>query len=177
LHGFAHQSGGTARIESAPGEGTEIMLLLPRTGGAVRDTGVRGDDTEPEDGHCETVLVVEDDALVRTALAETLRDLRYRVVEAADADAALASLDAGARVDAVLTDLTMPGSMDGLGLAAAARARLPAVPVVLISGHLDASQGKPLPPGVEFVQKPHTGGAIAAALRRALGGAAVLARP
>jgi CheY-like chemotaxis protein len=178
IHGFAHQSGGTARIESAPGAGTEVSLLLPRTGGGAPKTTEVQAAAEPEAaGHGETVLVVEDDALVRTALAETLRDLRYRVVEAADADAALAVLDAGTRVAAVLTDLTMPGSMDGLGLAAAARSRLPAVPVILISGHLAASQGKSLPPGVEFVQKPHTGGAITVALRRALGGAAVLARP
>ena len=177
IHGFAHQSGGTARIESAPGAGTEVSLLLPRSGGAARETTEVHAAAEPEAGHGETVLVVEDDALVRTALAETLRDLRYRVVEAADADAALAMLDGGTRVAAVLTDLTMPGSMDGLGLATAARARLPAVPVILISGHLAASQGKSLPPGVEFVQKPHAGGAIAAALRRALGGAAVLVRP
>ena len=177
IHGFAHQSGGTARIESAPGAGTEVSLLLPRTGGVARTSTEDRAAAEPEAGHGETVLVVEDDALVRTALAETLRDLRYRVVEATDADAALAMLDSGTRVAAVLTDLTMPGSMDGLGLATAARARLPAVPVILISGHLGVSQGKSLPPGVEFVQKPHTGGAIAAALRRALGGAAVLARP
>jgi len=154
-----------------------VSLLLPRSGGAARKTTEVHAAAEPEAGHGETVLVVEDDALVRTALAETLRDLRYRVVEATDADAALAMLDSGTRVAAVLTDLTMPGSMDGLGLAAATRARLPAVPVILISGHLAASHGKSLPPGVNFVQKPHTGGAIAAALRRALGGAAVLARP
>ena len=176
LHGFAHQSGGTARIESAPGEGTEVALLLPRTGAAVPGVEARAVAAEPEAGYGETVLVVEDEALVRTALAETLRDLRYRVVEAADADAALAVLDSGTAVEAILTDLTMPGTMDGLGLAAAARARVPAVPVVLITGHLGASQGTPLPPGVEVMQKPHSRAAIAAAVRRALSGTAIPAR-
>ena len=119
---------------------------------------------------------MEDDALVRGALAETLSDLRYRVVEAADADAALAVLDSGAAVDAILTDLTMPGSMDGLGLAAAARAHRPGVPVVLITGHIGVLRGEPLPTGVEVVQKPHSRACIAAVLLHALSRTALPAR-
>jgi CheY-like chemotaxis protein len=116
------------------------------------------------------VLLVEDDALVRAALAATLRDLAYRIVEAADADAALAILDAGAAVDVVVTDLTMPGSMDGLGFAGVARAWRPGLPVVLITGHLDPFHGgRRLPEGIGFVRKPHRRGPLAAALRRALG--------
>ena len=106
--------------------------------------------------------------MVRGALAGTLRDLRYRVVEAADADATLALLDRGAEVDAILSDVTMPGSMDGAGLAHAARARLPTVPVVLATGHAGALDGRALPPGVGVLRKPLDQGTIAAALRRAL---------
>ncbi len=137
IHGFGHQSGGTALVDSAPGRGTEVAILLPRAAGAVPAAAETGKAAEAEDepGHGETVLVVEDGALVRGALAGTLRELRYRVVEAADADAALALLDGGAEVAAILSDVTMPGSMDGAGLADAARARLPGVPVVLATGH------------------------------------------
>jgi CheY-like chemotaxis protein len=175
IHGFAHQSGGTVMIDSAPGRGTEVAILLPRTGAAAPDGAGIGEAAEPEAeaGFGETVLVVEDDALVRGALAETLRDLHYRVVEAADADAALALLDRGTGVDAILSDVTMPGSMDGLGLAAAARARLPGVPVVLATGRAGALDGRSLPPGVGVLRKPLSRSAIAVALRRALAQAPV----
>ncbi len=172
IHGFAHQSGGTVLIDSAPGRGTEVAILLPRTGAAAPDAGIgMAAEPEAEAGYGETVLVVEDDALVRGALAETLRDLHYRVVEAADADAALALLDRGTGVDAILSDVTMPGSMDGLGLAAAARARLPGVPVVLATGRAGALDGRSLPPGVGVLRKPLSRSAIAVALRRALAAA------
>jgi PAS domain S-box-containing protein len=185
IHGFAHQSGGTVTIDSAPGAGTEVALLLPRAGAALDPASARRDRTrEQEDddddddagaprGRGETVLVVEDDALVRAALAATLRDLGYGTVEAQDADAALAVLESGAAVDVVLTDLTMPGSMDGLGFARIARARRPGLPVVLITGHLDPMHGvRGVPEGVGFVQKPHRRGRLAAVLQRALGGSA-----
>jgi CheY-like chemotaxis protein len=177
IHGFAHQSGGTVLIDSAPGQGTEVAILLPRAAAdtaSVEATEVRGapePEPEPEAGSGELVLVVEDEALVRAALAETLRDLGYHAVEVADADAALALLDRGVGVDAILSDVTMPGSLDGLGLAAAARARLPGLPVILATGRAGALDGRSLPPGVGVLRKPLGQGAIAAALRRALAGA------
>ncbi len=93
------------------------------------------------------------------------------MVEAADAYAALAVLDRGARVDAILSDVTMPGTMDGAGLAHAARARLPGVPVVLATGHAGALDGRALPHGVGVLRKPIGRAAIAAAVRRAIAGA------
>jgi CheY-like chemotaxis protein len=160
-------------IDSAPGRGTEVAILLPKAGDAAPDGAGIGRAAEPEAeaGYGETVLVVEDDALVRSALAETLRELRYRVVEAADADAALALLDRGAEMDAILSDVTMPGSIDGLEFAHAARARLPGVPVVLATGRVGALDGRALPPGVGVLRKPLSRAAIASALRRALAGA------
>jgi PAS domain S-box-containing protein len=170
IHGFAHQSGGTVAIESAPGEGTEVAILLPRAGAAARAAGTRPEESEEaEAGSGETVMVIEDDPLVRAALAETLRDLRYRVVDAADADIALTMLDYGIAADAVVTDLIMPGGMDGLEFAVAARERFPAMPLVMVTGHAEALRGRALPPGLEVVRKPHGRSGIAAALRRALG--------
>jgi signal transduction histidine kinase len=171
IHGFAHQSGGTVRIDSAPGKGTEVAILLPRAAHGAAPGAELGDAAGPEAEPTESgevVLVVEDDALVRAAMAETLRELRYRVVEAADADAALALLDGGAGVDAILSDVTMPGSMDGVGFAAAARARRPGIPLLLATGHVGALDGRALPPRVGVLRKPLGRTAIAVALRRAL---------
>jgi CheY-like chemotaxis protein len=114
------------------------------------------------------VLVVEDDALVRAALAETLRDLRYQIMEAADADTALNMLEGGAAADLIFTDLSMPGSMDGLEFAAAIHIRFPGLPVILTTGHLGVLSGRTLPDGVSFVRKPHSRTGIAAAVRQAL---------
>jgi CheY-like chemotaxis protein len=161
-------------IDSAPGRGTEVAILLPRAAAdaaSVEAAEVSGaPEPEAEVGSGELVLVVEDEALVRAALAETLRDLGYHAVEVADADAALALLDRGVGVDAILSDVTMPGSMDGAGLAHAARARLPGLPVILATGRAGALDGRALPPGVGVLRKPLEQGAIAAALRRALAG-------
>ncbi len=171
IHGFAHQSGGTVLIESVPGQGTEVAILLPQCGKPVRRCiEASAPTSEPEVGFGETVLVVEDDAMVRAALTETLRDLRYRVVEAPDADAALAMLDYGIAADAVLSDVMMPGTMDGVEFATFARERFPELPVILTTGRADALGGRPLPPGVGVLRKPHSRSGIAAALRGALAG-------
>jgi CheY-like chemotaxis protein len=121
-------------------------------------------------GQGETVLLVEDDALVRGAMAATLVELGYQVLEAEDADAALAAFKVAAGVDAVVTDLTMPGSMDGLELVETVRARSPELPVVLVTGHLDPLRERRLPDGVTFLQKPCTRVQLADALQRALVG-------
>ena len=171
IHGFAHQSGCTASIESAPGEGTEVAILLPRAGEqAQASPESAAPSAEPEAGSGETVLVVDDDPLVRGAVAETLRDLGYRVLEAGDADAAFHALE-GAAVDAVLSDVMMPGSMDGAAFAQAVRVRSPGLPMILATGHVGGLIGKPLPPGVALLKKPLSRSAIARALRRALAGA------
>ena len=88
-------------------------------------------------GSGETVLVVEDDPLVRAVLASLLHDLDYRVIEAENADVGLAALRSGIVADLILTDLAMPGSMDGLQFATLTRTRYPDIPVLLSTGHLD----------------------------------------
>jgi CheY-like chemotaxis protein len=131
---------------------------------------------EAEAGFGETVLIVEADALVRTALAETLRDLRYQIMEAADADTALTLLESGAAADLFFTDLSMPSSINGLEFVAVIRMRFPNLPVILTTGHVGVLNGRSLPDGVSFVRKPHCRTGIAAAVRQALTGnqAAVL---
>jgi CheY-like chemotaxis protein len=84
-----------------------------------------------------TILVVEDEVLVRMALAETLRDAGYSVLEAANADEALAVLASSAPLDVVLTDVNMPGSLDGVALGRYVRTTRPTLKVVVVSGRVD----------------------------------------
>jgi CheY-like chemotaxis protein len=146
-----------------------VTILLPRSAEPVHRASAPPT-ADAEAGFGESVLIVEDDALVRTTLAETLRDLRYQIVEAADADTALTLLEGGAAADLIFTDLSMPGSMDGLVFAAAIRLRFPHLPVILTTGHVGVLSGRTLPDGVSFVRKPHNRTGIAAAARQALAG-------
>ena len=82
------------------------------------------------------VLVVEDEFLIRTMVSDDLREAEYEVIEACNADEALAILRSGAGVDLIFSDVRMPGTLDGLELLAMVRARDPAFPVVITSGHL-----------------------------------------
>lgn len=115
----------------------------------------------------ETVLLVEDDMAVRMTFAITLEDLGYRVLQAADAEAALATL-AATEVNVLLTDLRMPGRLDGLELVEVARAGNPELPVVVAAGYLDLSNGRRLPADSMFLQKPCSRVELALAMRRAL---------
>jgi PAS domain S-box-containing protein len=172
IHRFVHQCGGAVLIESAPGQGTEVAMLLPSTDQPLRRSFEPPlSAVEVQGGVGETVLIVEDDEMVRATLAETLGDLQYEVVEAVDADAALALLESGKAVDLVVTDLSMPGSMDGLDFAWATRRRFSRLPVILATGQVGALSGKALPAGAAFMQKPFSRTELAAALRSALVGA------
>lgn len=100
------------------------------------------------------ILIVEDEFLVRLVAADALRDVGYRVLEADNADEAVAILTAGVPVDLVFSDVRMPGSLDGLGLLALTQSGFPEVPVVICSGHFDPTQA--LACGADgFVAKPY----------------------
>ncbi|MDE1569348.1 response regulator [Aquabacter sp. P-9] len=99
-----------------------------------------------------TILIVEDEALVRLVLSEALRDAGMRVVEAATAEEAEAALRAGLQVDLVFTDVRMPGSYDGLELARRIKRERADLPILVTSGHLDAESVRPI---AVFVPKPY----------------------
>ncbi len=99
-----------------------------------------------------TILIVEDEALVRLVLSEALRDAGMRVVEAASAEEAEAALKAGLQVDLVFTDVRMPGSYDGLELARRIKRERADLPVLVTSGHLDAASVHPI---AVFLPKPY----------------------
>lgn len=101
-----------------------------------------------------TVLVVEDEAIVRIPIAEYLRDCGYHVLEAANAGEAIGLVGSGDRVDVVFSDVRMPGSMDGVGLARWIRDHHPEVPVLLTSGYSTSLSGELKE--VKLIEKPYS---------------------
>ena len=178
VYGFAQQSGGHVRIESTPGKGTRVRLLLPRAPeGIVPRADARASPTaaaaRAREG--ETILLVEDDEGVRQHGVQALRGFGYRVVEASDGADALRLLDAqpGMRIDLLFTDVVLPGGMTGRALAEAVRARRgAALPVLYTSGYTrDAFAGAGrLDADVRLLAKPYTLEGLASSVRQAIDG-------
>ena len=167
VYGMARHAGGTARIESRPGEGTTVSLLLRRASTPVDrgsdDDGLSG----PEAEERAAVLVVDDDPDVRSLLADMLAALGYAASFAADGPSALAALDR-AIPDVVLMDFAMPG-MNGAEVARAALERHPGLRIVFASGHADTDQiDAALGPSAIQLRKPFRMGDLAALLTRVL---------
>ena len=106
-----------------------------------------------------TLLIVEDEALVRIDLADLLGDMGYEVIEAAGADQAIALLETHPEIVAVITDIQMPGSMDGLALARAVRERWPPCALIILSGHARPGADE-IPARARFLAKPPVGGSL-----------------
>ncbi len=134
-HGLAAQLGGALSIQSEVGVGTSVDIWLPLAEAAPRPTAPRLVEDWPT--AFGDALLVDDEDLVRASAREMLVDLGYRVVEAPSGEEALRLIDAGLRPDVLITDHVMPG-MTGAVLAAAARERLPELPVLIISGYAQA---------------------------------------
>jgi PAS domain S-box-containing protein len=150
VYGFVRQSGGIVRLESAPGRGTTVRVCLPQHARVVmvKESGAASAPNTAEPG--QAVLLVDDESLAREAAAERLRELGYRVLEAADGPAALHLLDGGARIDMLVTDVGLPNGMNGRQVAEAVRKRRPGIPLLFITGYA----GSELPPGSEVIDKP-----------------------
>lgn len=113
IYGFARQSGGQVRIYSEVGEGTTMCIYLPRHIGKAEDTAVDDRPGAIDNGRGETVLVVDDEATIRHLIDEVLDDIGYTVIGAADGAAGLKVLQSGARIDLLITDVGLPGGMNG----------------------------------------------------------------
>jgi PAS domain S-box-containing protein len=135
VYGFARQSGGVAAIESRPGAGTTVWLLLPRFTGAVVAEPLPAAAAQLRESSGTTVLVVEDDEVVRMLVVEALRELDYEAHSAGNAKGALALLDQLGRVDLLLSDIGLPGGVNGKQLAREARLRQPGIKVLLMTGY------------------------------------------
>jgi PAS domain S-box-containing protein len=172
IHGFARQSGGQVRIHSEVGRGTTVCLYLPRhhgqEGGPESPAGLG---EAPRAGQGETVLVVDDEPTVRALVAEALGDLGYAALEAGDGPAGLRVLRSGARVDLLVTDVGLPGGMNGRQLADAGRALRPGLRVLFITGYAEnAAVGNGhLEPGMHVLTKPFAVEALASRVRAIIG--------
>jgi PAS domain S-box-containing protein len=134
VHGFVHQSGGTVTIESKLGQGTTVTMYLPRSQGEPR--ALRAQD-DVESAGSGKVLLVEDNPEVLGVSVSMLEQLGYEVHAVSDAADALAAIEQ-ASFDVVVSDIVMPGSMDGMALANAIRVRQPELPVLLMTGYSPA---------------------------------------
>ncbi len=136
IYGFVRQSGGSARIDSEVGEGTTVCLYLPRYfGDVLPDPDSPAAGRLPRIGRGETVLIVDDEPAVRMLVADALGDLGYTAVEAEDGPAALEVLRSGVRLDLLVTDVGLPGGMNGRQVAEAGRKARPDLKVLFITGY------------------------------------------
>jgi two-component system cell cycle sensor histidine kinase/response regulator CckA len=168
VHGIVAQSGGHIRVESQPGRGTSFEIFLPRSGTpqalralATPSASVRG---------TETILVIEDDLLVRRVTVRALEGNGYRVIPAASGEEALAiARRLGVGLDMVVTDVVMPG-MSGREVVDELRRSRPAIPALFVSGYTqDAiAQRGVLDSGLEFLPKPFTPATLVGRVRAML---------
>ncbi|WP_257714184.1 hybrid sensor histidine kinase/response regulator [Roseomonas populi] len=167
VYGFARQSGGQVRIRSAPDEGTAIIVYLPRHLAAAAEEEAPAAPVEtPRARAGETVLVVDDEETVRMLVAEVLQDLGYTALQAADGPSGLETLRGARRIDLLVTDVGLPGGLNGRQLADAARAIRPGLPVLFITGYAEtAATGDRLEPGLHVMTKPFAMDALGARIK------------
>ncbi len=169
VYGFARQSGGQVRIYSEVGQGTTVCIYLPRYYGELArdDEPTKAVDMSPS-GHSETVLIVDDEPTVRMLISDILEELGYVAVEAADSVAGLKLLQSDARIDLLVTDVGLPGGMNGRQMADAARITRPELKVLFITGYAENSvlgNGR-LAPGMAVMTKPFPVETMAARIKQ-----------
>ncbi len=166
IYGFARQSEGQATIESEVGRGTTVNLYLPRHHGPALGEDADESVAAPRSGAGESVLVVEDEAVVRTLIVEVLHDLGYRALEAADGPAGLRLLQSDERIDLLVTDVGLPG-MNGRQLADQARVARRDLKILFITGYAEtaAMASGFLEPGMALLTKPFTTEALMGRIR------------
>jgi CheY-like chemotaxis protein len=159
VYGFAKQSEGQVRLYSEPGQGTTARLYLPRYRGEIDDEDEPArPKAAPRAEAGETVLIVDDEPTVRMLVTEVLEDLGYAAIEAADAASGLKVLQSDVRIDLLITDVGLPGGLNGRQMADAGRERRPKLKVLFITGYAEnavLSNGHLLP-GMHVLTKPFT---------------------
>jgi len=169
IYGFVRQSGGQVRVYSEVGKGTTMCLYLPRfMGRAESDEDVGELKVDP--GFGETVLIVDDEVSIRLLVTEVLEDNGYRVIEAEDGPSGLKILETDQRIDLLITDVGLPGGLNGRQVADAARTQRPGLRVLFITGYAEnAAVGNGhLDPGMAVITKPFVMNALANKVREML---------
>ena len=166
VYGFVRQSGGQVRIYSELGKGTTMCLYLPRhTGDADEAEEEAAQEIDAGDG--EVVLVIDDEPTVRMLIVEVLGENGYSTIEAGDGATGLRVLQSDTRIDLLITDVGLPGGMNGRQVADAARVARPGLKVLFITGFAEnAAVGNGhLEPGMEVLTKPFVMSALAQKVR------------
>ncbi len=180
IYGFVRQSGGQVRIYSEIGRGTTVCIYLPRYLGVVEEAArpaVLAD--APRAGRDETVLVVDDEPTIRMLIVEILNELGYTALEATDGAAGLKILQSDARIDLLVTDVGLPGDMNGRQVADAARVVRPQLKVLFITGYAENAilRYGHLDPGMHVLTKPFTMEALAARIKQLIAAREATADP
>jgi PAS domain S-box-containing protein len=167
IHGFARQSGGQVRIYSELGQGTTMCLYFPRFVGQMEEVDMIDPTGGHGEGHGETVLVIDDEEPIRMLITDVLEEAGYRVIVAPDGPSGLKVLQSDIRIDLLITDVGLPGGVNGRQVADAARVTRPSLKVLFITGyaenavvgngHLDA--------GMQVITKPFAMSALGARVR------------
>jgi CheY-like chemotaxis protein len=168
VYGFAKQSNGQARIYSEIGQGTSVKIYLPRHIGKSQDKDLDAEAAEvPRAGEGETVLVVDDEPTIRMLIGDTLSDLGYRAIEVADAASGLQILESDVNIDLLITDVGLPGGMNGKEMADLARVKRPKLKVLFITGYAEnaAITNGHLDPRMEVMSKPFSMDKLATRIR------------
>jgi len=168
IHGYVEQSGGHVRLRSEMGQGTTVAIYLPRyLGATVSDQEIVAATLPPPAAAGAVVLLVEDEPIVRMLMIEMLSDHGYKVQEAHSGRSGLSVVESGARLDLLITDVGLPGGMDGRQLADAVRQQRPNLKVLFITGYAEsASLGNGRrEQGMEIMIKPFTVDAFLAKVR------------
>ncbi|MEJ0015736.1 MAG: ATP-binding protein [Acetobacteraceae bacterium] len=171
IYGFVQQSGGFIQLRSEVGKGTTIAIYLPRYLGTVDNEAEVEAIAELLPKRRAAVLVVEDELPIRMIIADVLSDLGYTVLEAGDGSSGLRILEAGTLIDLLITDIGLPGGMNGRQLADAARQRRPDLNVLLITGYAEnaAISNGLVAPGMQIMTKPFALEALAARIQGIVG--------
>ena len=153
VYGFAHEAGGTVTADSKVGQGTTITVYLPAVGDEqITSEEVSAAKTKMQHSKGQTVLVVDDSADVAEVTSSLFEHLGYDTIYRESAEAALELLEDGTKIDFVFSDIVMPGTIDGIGLAQEVRSRYPNLPVALTTGYSDAAEAAP--PNLRILRKP-----------------------
>ncbi|MBJ6123475.1 PAS domain S-box protein [Sphingomonas sp. BT553] len=174
IYGFARQSGGQVRIHSGEGEGTSVCIYLPRHLGPTEIEEATPDLAgAPRAEVGETVLVVDDEPSVRMLVTDVLEELGYTAIEAADGAAGLKVLQSDAHIDLLISDVGLPGGMNGRQMADAARVSRPDLKILFITGYAEAAVvgNGHLDPGMHVMTKPFAMEALATRIRTLIEGA------
>jgi PAS domain S-box-containing protein len=138
VYGFAKQSGGQVRLYSEVDQGTTVRLYLPRHSGDMNEeVDPQKPDLVPHAEADETVLLVDDEASIRMVVTDVLTELGYSVIEASDSASGLRVLQSDVRIDLLITDVGLPGGLNGRQMADAAREKRPALKVLFITGYAE----------------------------------------